>query len=156
MPCRCDGYEEEERRARERRQRQAKKRFDRMARLLCFACGELMEDGLWERYAKECPDLKSWFEKHNAADVKRVRAAMVTELSKSKPLSASALATKFVKRAEKVHAVSRWHKKKWFPSVADQAVMGARMSREKSEKRRKRVKQALAKLSPQDRKILGL
>lgn len=150
--------------------------LDRVTQLLCCVCGMMQEPGLKPHptnpsHITPCfqrrpvielvhPELVSWFQKHHQADEDRIRPAMRDALREtaSKRLQpvgekdAVALAERFIVRAQAVHPVSKWHVN-WFRFMARQAVSEYRGS---DERRLKIAKQALKKLSPEERKALGL
>lgn len=90
---------------------------DKVTQKLCYLMGELTEDGIIGRYMT--PLLENWWTKHKAHDEERVLRKMQETLSDNDKLTAPALALRFIDEAERVHSVSRYHKK-WFLACAEQ------------------------------------
>lgn len=136
----------------------AKGRTDEVTRHLCFLCGTLEEKGLLKKFASK--PLMAWWEEHQRADDKRVRAKMlayclesIRSLEEFEDLNADRVAERFIKLAADVHPVSDFHKN-WFHEMAEELKDEAEdiVKREKSGERKK----ALRKLTPSERKALGI
>jgi hypothetical protein len=164
MPCRCDDFQgsyggsygggEDFKKAR--------KRLDRVTQLLCYLCGELREDGIFEKYAANCEPLERWAKKHHAADEDRVYKKMLNSLRSEavakngySGMPPQALAAKFIQQAESVHPVSRWHRS-WFLKMAKKACAERDRIVAKRKSKKDLAEKALAKLSIEERKALGI
>ena len=131
---------------------QLQQRNDKLAQMLCWLCGTVeLEAGLALITAN--PTLYDWWKEHQASDETRVLHEMNQEIHRFK--SSSALATHFISKAEKVHQVSNFHKD-WFVRLAERAYNQYVKLQKEFNKEQKLKKEALAKLTPEERKALGL
>jgi hypothetical protein len=82
---------------------------------LCFLCGQLIDAGLFEKYASK--RIVEWQKKHHESDKERVLRSMNDRLHKFPFLSDESLADSFIYEATKKHPVSTFHVK-WFLAMA--------------------------------------
>lgn len=112
----------------EYRAREERTRLDEMAQMLCFLCGEMIYGAGGKEAAKVFntnPRLREWWEQHCAFDFGRVVGEMSAEIARTGGLaSKDAVVAAFIKRAEDVHAVSRFHKEWFFGHCYDSAIAG--------------------------------
>jgi len=133
MPCGDNSAGDEWYAAKEKDE---KNRRDDLARMLCFMCGEMIY-GAGGKEAEKVfntnPKLREWWEKHCAADFGRLVGEMGSYIATETQVCLAAeehLPTKadvvnhFIAEAEKVHAVSRFHKEWFFGHCYDSAIAG--------------------------------
>ena len=154
MPCRCDDYEREPT-VLKRTYDAMNKELDRVTQLLCYCCGTMLDQD-----KTLPPALVEWFKAHHEADTRRVMKQMLDTLAKKKlPLVTNSaemdLAGMFMDAAKKVHPVSRWHEQ-WFFDMAHEAWKLYSKDQKKKEAKQDVVERALGKLTPAERKALGL
>jgi hypothetical protein len=162
MPCRCDDYPPTSTRDvyddRAKKERDAiKKSLDEVTQNLCYLCGTVIHDLLREDVLKGNRRLYQWWRAHLAADEKRVRDEMrkyVSKLSKDH-YNPHVVASYFVDKAKKVHPVSAFHCK-WFFDLASQTLLEKETAIEAAARKVELKKQALNKLTDEERKVLGL
>jgi hypothetical protein len=135
-----------------------KVKIDELTQFLCYITGELLGIGapivditrLDPRFAK-------WWSTHEAADRKRVKAEVIAFLKSSKmKVSDEDIITQLITKAEKVHPVSDWHKETWFPSVVSEARSELTAAIKTYKTVVSKRARALAKLTPEERQLLGL
>jgi hypothetical protein len=90
-------------------------RVNTLTQDLCFLCGQLIDAGLFEKYASK--RIIDWQKKHHESDRDRVLRKMNDRLHKFPNLSARSLADVFIVDAMQVHPVSTFHEK-WFFEMA--------------------------------------
>lgn len=125
-------------------------RLDRITQFLCYMCGTAASNK--ELMPKE---IQKWWEEHFSRDTERVLREMQALVVQHKFEDPKKLADNFVKRAEKVHPVSDFHKV-WFLELAKQTLEREKSKIEARQHQEKLKKSALAKLSAEERKALGL
>lgn len=112
MPCNCDYGDES-----------LQKKCNTLGQMLCWLCGTLEENNQISMISNN-PTLVEWWREHQEMDEKRVLSQM-EEVKKRNArkrvnkivLDANKIAEEFIENAEKVHAVSEYHKK-WFMKLA--------------------------------------
>jgi hypothetical protein len=127
MPCSDAGAEEYYRGL----ERDKVKRIDQLTRLLCYQCGEqIYRDGAeaTRKSFEKNSALSQWWEDHFRADMVRVVGEMVRALHKGE--APATMVDDFIAKAEKVHAVSRWHKESFFPACLEWAVQQQKITPE--------------------------
>lgn len=119
-----------------------------LAQKLCYLCGELTTRGTLEKVAN--PQILAWWEKHKESDEARVLAQMRDYWARSIPQDGlpSIIARHFIGEATRVHPVSGYHEE-WFHSLAHRVC-------DELDATAKAKAAGLAKLSPEERKALGL
>jgi hypothetical protein len=168
MPCRCDddGLTSSERRNLDRQIEDMRKELDRTMQELGFKPHPTNPSHITPCFQRSPviefvqPELVSWFQEHHRADEDRIGLAMrdalrETAVKRLQPVGekdAVALADRFIVKAQAVHPVSKWHVN-WFHFMARKAVSEYRGS---DERRLKTAERALKKLSPKERKALGI
>ena len=136
---------------------EAKKEIDKLSQMLCFLCGSLQHDGLFEDYTDK--RIKRWWKQHQKSDIKRVSDKMKKIFNKDVSLEPEDVAEDFIKKAEKVHSVSEFHKE-WFlqlatdirKKIADERLKILKKEVETEQKRRKGLK----KLTKSEKLALGI
>lgn len=78
MPCRSDGYEEQDKLMAENVAKKEKATKDKLTRMACAACSALDEKGL----EIEDAELKAWWETHKEHDKTRVQQELDEALAK--------------------------------------------------------------------------
>lgn len=93
-----------------------KQKIDILTQDLCYLCANLKESNLLETYASE--RILKWHKEHMDDDEARVSRIIEEEYNKNINLleTPSFLAKKLIKKAEKVHPVSNFHKR-WFENL---------------------------------------
>jgi hypothetical protein len=130
-----------------------RRRLNEVTRLLCYLCGELVEDKLFAKYTN--PQLSTWRERHHEKDTQRVKAKMLEAIQRKPSYTVFSLCDKFIEEAEAVHPVSRYHKK-WFMIMARSAMEEAQKIWKEKETKVQLKKKALEKLTKEEKKALGL
>lgn len=124
---------------------------DELTRLLCYLCGRLTGEG---QFKKMPAQLVGWWVKHQRLDFGRVSRQMDARLKK-KSCSAQALANKFIVEAMKAHPLSDFHQI-WLRKMAREAVNRYRINAFNRKQHSLMREKALGKLTPAERKVLGL
>ena len=163
MPCRCDDFEEDPTVSKSTYDTMVKE-LDHVTQLLCYCCGTMLDlnccPDVQFRGHSIPPELIGWFEKHHEADTKRVMKQMLSTLARVRlPLVTNSaetdLAGMFMDAAKKVHPVSKWHEQ-WFFRMAHQACEIHSRAKKQEKEGQSIVKRALAKLTPAERRALGI
>jgi hypothetical protein len=157
MPCRCDDYPTDPT-VPEVYYEKVRRELDRVTQFLCFMCGETEYAhyfGSKSDQAIDLPDrLQEWREKHQESDRIRVARQMKKDLGgKRKYKDSATMAEAYIKKAEKVHPVSRFHKA-WFQKLAHAAFAIDDAIREKKKSKAELRRAALNKLTPEERELL--
>jgi hypothetical protein len=97
--------------------------------------------------------LIDWAKEHHALDEERVRKEMEAE-HHSHDLPSN-MAAAFVKRAEKVHPISRWHRE-WFYELAGEVFEKVVEEQTPEEYTKEVRKRAIEKLTDEERQLLGV
>jgi hypothetical protein len=138
---------------------------------LCYACGNLitLSDSITvipKNYKKSdfiklfCDlvptGLQKWWKQHLTQDLKRVeenmREYVKAEVKRPEEMVNQELAEVFIKKAEKVHAVSDWHKDVFFPYVANRVLDSVvKNRRDEAQRRKETVRKALANMTQAER-----
>lgn len=129
-----------------------KQRLDSITQHLCFICGEATEHGLLHSLIKDNQALRNWWVDHQMDETNRVLQLM--EMYYRPGVTAEELSEHFLKEAKKSYAVSSYHVS-WFLRVANMLVQEEENKQNKRIKQKEMRNQALAKLSPEERKALG-
>jgi hypothetical protein len=95
-----------------------KKYSDETTQLLCFMVAEAKEAGTYNDLPKAVTD---WSERHDKMDTVRVLKKMWKMLEAKPSLTAVDITSDFVRKALKVHPLSKWHYE-WFQRCADSVV----------------------------------
>jgi len=148
MPCRSDGYPSEN----QHNHLVCKERIDQLTQLLCYACGELRDLDMLNMSEVD-GRLIEWAEQHHDNDSRRVHQEMTHDIHKYS--SAGRMAAAYIKKADKVHPVSDWHRQ-WFKDLASQ-VWEENIEVIDEEQRIEQLREmALAILSDEEKESLGL
>jgi len=94
-------------------------KIDELTQNLCFMCGTVEGDELWEHFDNK--RIKDWWKKHQENDTKRVTKAIAEYVLEHPRTSPRVIADKFIRFAEMEHPVSEFHKH-WFHAIAQQEV----------------------------------
>lgn len=123
MPCRSDDYDVTYNHN-DAEKKNLKKELDRVTRLLCFLTGTVHwhDANMRDLAFKQAPDLKTWWENHKESDEKRLVAEMKNYLNNKPNAKKADVVDLFIKKAEKVHAVSDFHTEWFFGSCFDKAL----------------------------------
>lgn len=78
MPCRSDGYEEQDKFLAEEVKKKERATKDKLTRMACAACSALDEQGV----EIEDPELRAWWETHKEHDKTRVQQELDDALAK--------------------------------------------------------------------------
>lgn len=146
MPCRCDDDDVYASRERSR----LLEKVDDLTQKLCWLCGTVCYRNVNNVLMMGNPALSKWWEEHQRQDKLRLEDEMRREAIKYE--SAYAMAQAFIKRAEKEHPVSEFHKF-WMEQLATD-VWGPETR--KARKQKETREGALAKLTATERKLLGV
>lgn len=133
-----------------------KKTIDELTRMLCYLCGFVTENNLMGKVGSET--ISHWWSEHQKSDFDRVQSKMIEYCEKEirkGPLNAESIADVFINKALKVHDVSAFHKA-WFLAVAKIAIHEVEEMQEFNKERKAIRRRALGKLSPEEKKSLGL
>ena len=123
MPC-YDPRDDYDKTSKDNTIRDLKARVDELTQMLCFSVGEFKnmtdDDGypMINRIFEKNKKLKEWSKQHDESDVKRVLNAMRKRMNSFPKSTPKSLVDYFIGEAEKVHAVSDYHKEEWFPELA--------------------------------------
>ena len=129
--------------------------IDDLTQKLCYLCASLYMHGLLDKYGNE--EIVAWHQDHMHKDEVRVGREM-TDLFVNDPSlmgDTDRVAEKFVAKAEAAHPVSEFHKE-WFKRMAREAAMNVRHAMEMQATEVGVKASAMAKLTPAERKALGL
>lgn len=129
--------------------------IDELTQFLCYLCGETIWKSDKGKLEEVSPTLVDWWRKHDAQDRRRVGQQMDRRLAKQW-CSPKVLAAEFIRKAEKVHPVSSYHKYKWFIEMAEKANKRYGSKQEKRVTKEQLREGALAKLNDDERKALGI
>lgn len=124
------------------------KLVDQLTQDLCYLTASLEADGLLKKYASE--RIYAWFLEHKRQDLHRVtnEMNMMAANHRKKFYKPEEVASYFIKKAEKEHPVSNFHKE-WFLKIATEIS-------EKIIKEDKLISSAKLKLTTEEMKILGI
>jgi hypothetical protein len=125
---------------------------DELTRLLCFVCGWLTGQKLFK--CMPAPLVK-WWKAHQEEDRRRVTRQMDAWLKKEKKPNVNLLAGHFITAAERKHPLSNFHAQ-WLVIMAKAAVGRYQASLSIKERKQQELERALAKLTPDERKLLGI
>ena len=129
--------------------------IDDLAQKLCYLCASLYADGLLEKYASD--EIISWHKDHMHKDEVRIGTEM-QNLFRNHPDrmdDTDGVANEFLQAALKVHPVSKYHRR-WFKKMAREVADAIRKAKKDREREHQVRKQALDKLSDDEKKALGL
>lgn len=126
-----------------------KKEIDALTQLLCFTIGELvsltdngpLDTSVMEDIFERNEPLAVWWLQHTASDKERLTNEMYSFIRQHPTESRKDIVNAFIKNAERVHAVSQWHKGEFFGNCYDAALQQF----EKDTPALQRVKQKLTK-----------
>jgi hypothetical protein len=151
MPCRDYYTEQEDLERVTNRENAIKIRLDNITQKLCYMCGQAKELEVFNALVKDNPSLVTWWKLHCDSDEARV----YVQMKESKSMNPEYLARYFIKKAEKVHAVSDWHKR-WFLEIAKKVIKEKKKLIQENEEALRMRKEALNKLTDDDKRILGI
>jgi hypothetical protein len=115
--------------------------IDKLTQKLCFLCGAITENKLWDRLYND--KISQWWIEHQIADTTRITAAIKAYVVKHPRTMATNIANRFIRDAEAVHPVSDFHRR-WFYDIAKKEVDSYR----KNKKRKSGLKASItSKLS---------
>ena len=148
MPCQDDGYHADT------EKELLKKRVDELTQNLCYLCGELIAAGA---PLEECASerIRTWWTAHCEADRARVYPQMLGRFQKDPDLEPAVLSGEFILAAERVHPVSRYHRR-WFKDLAAEAQRFVLTVREEDRRRNEAREQVLGKLTDEELAALGI
>jgi len=148
MPCR-DDYADRD--TEKNSVKLANKRVDELCQNLCYLCGQAEYEGFFDLLAKKNCRLREWWEKHKKSDEKRV----IKEMQEHECSDPGELSDIFFSKAIGVHPVSDFHKR-WFTELATRVCEWKRQMKKEESEERKLIMSAIQKLTPEERKALGL
>lgn len=124
-----------------------KKQIDRLTQDLCYLCATLKDSGLLKKYAS--PRILTWHKQHMKNDEAHVLRKM-RQFVKSNPVyTREALASVFIKRAERVHPVSVFHYT-WFRTIAEMVMNEHEAKLQQTQNKKQLVEQAKNRLTPEE------
>lgn len=148
MPCHDTWAEEDSRR---RDLQELNNRIDELSQNLCFLCGQAEYNGVFEDLAFNNDRLRKWWKNHQASDTRRVQK----EMRQRKEMNPQKLADSFIKKAKKVHPVSKFHME-WFLDLAEAEVERKKKEQEAKDREEALRQQALSRLSAEEKRVLGV
>jgi len=130
-------------------------KIDKLTQKLCFLSASLYSEGLLEKYGN--PEIVEWHQKHMHQDEVRVQSEMERVFIEhperiDKP---EGVADDFYRRALEIHPVSEYHRK-WFISSAKEISEKVYNVFVTKNQLKKTKMEALAKLSVEERQLLGI
>ena len=154
MPCRDWESETESERYANQQVSEIRERLDHCTQDLCFLCAQLIDDGVFTKYAS--PRIIAWQKRHHENDTYNIEREMQQHINNyAATVTEDNIAKHFIDRAEAVHPVSSFHKR-WFHEKAKEAYAKMSAKARKRVKRDELKQQAIKKLSPAERAALGL
>lgn len=129
MPCRCDDMEVRNINPNEEREKVLKDKCDELTQMLCWLCGRFYGKA---DLIEENKKLDSWWKNHQIDDKNRIEKEMRNAISNfSDPMN---MAKAFIKKAEKVHMVSSFHKDMFYSIAISLFAEKEKAAREKKKK----------------------
>jgi hypothetical protein len=130
-------------------------KIDALTQMLCYLCASLYIDGKLEQYGNK--QIVAWHQRHMHEDEVRVGLEMqkIFREHPERMNHTDEVAEEFLQKALAVHPVSDFHRA-WFKRMATEAAEAFRETCRQDYAEEKVKSDALAKLTPEERRALGL